>query len=73
MNVEPTAEIIENIARTLRERANEFERLAGKMREKNDLTYAAEAMSEISNLIPSLRIDLLVTRPLREFERQKRE
>lgn len=73
MNVNPTAEVIDNIAKRLRERANDFDRIAAKMRETGDMRYAAEAMSEVSNLIPSLRIDLLVTRPLREYERQNKD
>jgi hypothetical protein len=40
------------------------------MREKHDLTYAAEALSEILNAVQTARIDLLVTRPIRALEHE---
>lgn len=65
VNVEPTAEVIEEMAGVLEARANDLRNLAKSMRETNDLGYAAEAVSVIKNLTSNLRLDLLVTRPLR--------
>ena len=69
MNVEPTVEVIDKMAQTLRDKAIELERLAIQMRNREDITYAAEAISTVSNMMNQLRIDLLVTRPLREYQR----
>lgn len=67
VNVESTAEHIEIMADELRARAAELRGVAIRMRETNDLSYAAEALNIIVNSTSALRLDLLVTRPLREF------
>lgn len=65
IDVEPTAAGIEEAARRLRQAADELDRVATRMREKQDLSYAAEAVSTLVNVPQLARIDLLVTRPLR--------
>lgn len=67
VNVEPTAQAIDEMADVLESKAKELRILAGSMRAKNDLTYAAEAANVVRNTMGNLRIDLLVTRPLREL------
>lgn len=67
MNVLPTVEVIKNMAYNLRHAASHLDSYAEKMKETNDLSYAAEVLQEIANLGPNLRMDLLVTRPLREM------
>lgn len=62
---ELTAQIIDEAAKILRDRAAELDRIAERMRSRNDLTYAAEALSVIVQLAMQCRTDLLVTRPLR--------
>lgn len=70
INVEPTAEVIDAMAERMRGVSEELKRTASQMRERQDLTYAAEAINSVSNLMNQLRLDLLVTRPLREFKRE---
>jgi len=65
-NVEPTAEMVDKMAKELIYRSEKLKNLAHQMREKNDLTYASEVAMEIVNLMSNLRLDLMVTRPLRE-------
>lgn len=67
VDVEPTAKVIESMADELRARAAELRGVAIRMRETNDLSYAAEALNIIVNSTSALRLDLLVTRPLREL------
>ena len=67
MNVKPTAEAIEAMAVNAEYAATRFRRIAQSMIEKDDITYAAEAVSEASNLMSLFRLDLLVTRPLQEI------
>lgn len=66
MNVEPTAQIIDQMAKELVYRSERLKQLAESMRTKEDLTYAGEVVSEITNMIANLRLDLMVQRPLRE-------
>lgn len=67
VNVEPTAQAIDEMADVMEAKANELRALARGMRTNNDLTYAAEAAAVVKNTMGNLRIDLLVTRPLREL------
>jgi hypothetical protein len=69
MNVKPTVELIRESTIRMRQYANELERLAKNMEDGNDLSLASEALSIISNCFSNIRLDLFVTRPLREYER----
>lgn len=69
INVEPTAEVIDQIAADMEHFAKEVRRMGKHMREREDLTYAAEAINTIRNCFANLRTDLLVTRPMREINR----
>lgn len=66
MNVEPTVEIIQKMAKELDYRTGRIGLIATKMQDTQDLTYAAEVVNEIVSLITNLRLDLLITRPLKE-------
>jgi hypothetical protein len=68
IDVDPTAAAIDVAANNFRYVADRLESIATKMRERNDITYASEAVSEIVNAISNSRIDLLVTRPIRAFQ-----
>lgn len=70
MNTEPTAEKIDEMARVMRQYADDLDRCAKKMRERGDLTYAAEAVNVVTNCFSNLRLDLMVVRPIREYERE---
>jgi hypothetical protein len=65
IDVEPTAETINAAAARFRQCAVTLDNLATQMRERNDLTYASEAMMEMLNALQNSRLDLLVTRPIR--------
>ena len=69
IDVEPTAEVIDKMARQLRDNADELDRTARSMRDSGDITYAAEAMNCIQNIPMNIRTDLLITRPIREYEK----
>lgn len=68
-NVEPTAEIVDEMVKELVYRSQRLEGIAKQMRQKNDLTYASEVVLEIVALLQNVRIDLMTTRPLRETMR----
>ena len=70
IDVKPTAAMIEEMANTLRHYALELDDIKERMIRKNDISYTGEALQVIS--FGNLRIDLLATRPIREFEREKR-
>lgn len=65
-NVEPTAEVIDNMVEELIYRAERLSSIAVKLRESSNFEYVAEAIQEITNTNSNLRLDLLITRPLRE-------
>lgn len=69
IDVYPTAEIIEQMADRAAKCSKELEKIALQMREANDITLACEAVNCMSNLYANLRMDLLVTRPIRELQR----
>jgi len=66
-DVTMTAEAIISIAKTMEDYAQELRRIGKQMIEREDLTYAGEAMQAVKNCYGNLRTDLLVTRPLREL------
>ena len=68
IDIEPTAEIIDVAAKRFRQTADTLDRIAAKMRDKNDIAYAAEALSEMLNVLQNARLDLLVVRPIRAFQ-----
>jgi hypothetical protein len=65
-DVEPTAKAIDEIALSLEDSAKSIKRIAASMRDRGDLTLAADAAHCAKSCLNSLRLDLLVTRPLRE-------
>lgn len=70
MNTKPTSQVIREIGARLRAKADEMDEIANSMDTTKDLTYASEAINAISNLIFNCRLDLLVTRPIREYKRK---
>jgi DNA-binding ferritin-like protein len=69
INVEPTAEAIDTMAERVQRYSDELTSIAKRMREKKDISYAAEATNAAVNMLQNLRLDLLVSRPIREYER----
>ena len=66
---QPTEEVIRKMAQQLEYSLITINRVADKLAASGDLSYAAEAIQEIVNLIMGLRLDLLITRPIREYEK----
>jgi hypothetical protein len=66
-DVEPTAQHLEAMARALVTRAAELERLAGRLRETQNLEIAPEALNIYAGLVNELRLDLVVSRPVRSL------
>lgn len=67
IDVNPTAEAIERMAENLRAAANQLDEIAARTRQKGNFEAVGDAASCAANLLPNLRLDLLVVRPLREF------
>jgi hypothetical protein len=70
IDVTPTAVAIEDAAKVLAEAAHELLYQAAKMREDGDLTRASQAINTLANIWQNVRLDLFVTRPLRETMRK---
>ncbi len=70
METKDTVAAIKIMTKTMREYTDSFDRLAKRMEESGDLSYAGEVAEGVANLVQNLRLDLLVTRPLREYERE---
>lgn len=69
MDVKPTCQVIYEMAETMRQYAAELETIANKMDRSVDLEYASDALQAIKNMNANLRTDLLVTRPIREYQK----
>jgi hypothetical protein len=70
MNVQPTVEVINGISDRLREAAGSMDHIARAIVNTEDLTLVSEVLNEITNMNGNLRLDLLVTRPIREYQRE---
>jgi hypothetical protein len=64
-HVNETAEAIEAAADRLARTAADVRRIAQRMRDSGDLTYAGEAASAVAQVVGQCRLDLFVIRPLR--------
>ena len=69
VDVESTSRAIFDMSLVLKEYYRQMGFIAQKMEATKDLSYAGEALSCVSNCISNLRIDLLATRPIREYDR----
>jgi hypothetical protein len=68
VDVEQTAQVIDGAAQRFRQAADNMDRIAIRMRERGDISYSAEALSEMLKALQNARLDLLITRPIRAFE-----
>ena len=73
INVEPTVEVINEMADKLEYYAGGLRQIANLITKYKDLSYAADAIQAIKNMNSNLRTDLLVTRPLREYRNERTE
>ena len=67
-DVKPTVEVIRKMAKTFRQEADELDSIANQMEDSGDITYAGEALNVYRNLGANVRIDLLLSRPIRAYE-----
>lgn len=67
IDVVPTAEVIFKMAENLRLAAAELESIAERTKQTGDFFSVPEVVNCVVNLMSNLRLDLLVTRPLRQF------
>lgn len=68
LNVEPIAKVIDDLAENLRHRAAELDRHAAELRATGDLDIVSVALN-VAVSTANMRLDLLVTRPIRELQR----
>lgn len=68
VNIEPTAEAINGMAAKMKECAEDLARIAARMRAGGEIELAGEAASTVANLLPNLRLDLLIHRPIRALQ-----
>jgi tRNA(Ser,Leu) C12 N-acetylase TAN1 len=68
IDLKPTAEAMENAANRMRQSADELDRLAARMQERGDLSYASVGINVIVNCLSNCRLDLFVTRPIRALQ-----
>ena len=75
IDIEPTIKAVSHIANTLKNFADEINRIKMQIIKTKDLSRTAEVLISVTNCFANLRLDLLTTRPLREYEKllQKRE
>lgn len=67
IDVAPTAEAIRQMAENLRHAATQLDAIADRTLVEGNFERVGEAATCVANLLPALRLDLLVVRPLREF------
>lgn len=67
IDVKPTAEAIRKMAENLRHAAQQLDGIAEKTEANGTFEYVGDAANCIANLMPNLRLDLLIVRPLRQF------
>jgi hypothetical protein len=65
VNLQPTVSTIRQIADQLRDAAATIDRYATQMEQKQDIEVACDVLNEVRNLQTRLRLDLLLTRPMR--------
>lgn len=67
IDVEPTVDVIRKMAEKLRAAALELDAIADKTQADGNFEHVGDAATCIANLMPNMRLDLLVVRPLRQF------
>lgn len=70
INVEPTALVIDEMSERAQALMRELDSIADNMRRTNDFGFATDAQNAILSFVMNARLDLLITRPLREFMRE---
>ena len=66
-------QLVRESAKTMHRYADDMDRCADKMEERDDLEYLGEAMLCVTNMLNNLRLDLFVSRPVREIAELRAE
>lgn len=69
IDVFPTAAAIRKMAEVLRDAALQLDNIADATLANEDFTRVGDALLCVSNIMPNLRLDLLVVRPLRQMSK----
>lgn len=67
IDVKPTVEVIRQMSEMLRHSALQLDSIADRTEASGNFEQVGDAISCVANLMPNLRLDLLVARPLRQF------
>lgn len=70
MDTKQTSEVIRDMAKRLREYSVSIEEYADELDDTGNFEICGEVAGALCNLIASVRIDLLVNRPVRTFSRE---
>lgn len=70
MNTGPTIDIMNQMAETLENAAKSIRQQAKELSQSGDFSIAGDALNTVKNTFSNMRIDLLVTRPIREYQRE---
>ncbi|MHA2135994.1 MAG: hypothetical protein ACW99J_19210 [Candidatus Thorarchaeota archaeon] len=69
IDTNPTSKIIRDAAGILERAAVQLRIKANQLDDTRDFSLVSEAMNDITNAFSSIRLDLFITRPIRELER----
>lgn len=67
INLAPTAEVVLKMSDMAGDLQRDLRILAVKLQETNDAERVVEAFTLVQHFMSNCRIDLLITRPIREF------
>lgn len=67
IDVEPTVEAIRKMAENLRVAALQLDAIAEHTLADGNFERVGDAANCVANLMPNLRLDLLIVRPLRQY------
>ncbi len=67
IDVKPTSEAIRQMSEKLRHAAQQLDAIADRTEASGSFEHVSDAASCVANLMPNLRLDLLIVRPLRQF------
>lgn len=73
IDTEPTIKAVSHISNTLRNFANDIDSINETIIKTKDLSRIAEVLISVANCFANLRLDLLATRPFREYEKLTQE
>lgn len=70
IKIDSTAEAIEEMAEVMQRAASDMAYVATRMRATGDVEKVLDALNILRSLNANLRTDLLIARPMREYQKQ---